>query len=180
MHFPGVLGPFHERVELFSQLYVDAMARFNAVQKAVTALALLHNVAATSSASQVTLPGYGSFVGTTVSETLTRKPLPKPVDAWLGIDYVSQPVGESRFTAVGPPEPFEGVKNATQYGFSCHQDPLDITFPVDEACLNMNVFRPRNVSAHEKLPVLIWIHGVSADSRRYWDLSDRLGWLCCW
>lgn len=164
MHLPGVFAQFHERVELFSQLYIGAMARFNTVQKALTTLALLNNVAATYSSSQVTLPGYGSFVGTTISETLTKKPLPKPVDAWLGIDYVSQPVGDARFTAVGPPEPFEGVKNATQYGFSCHQDPLDITYPVNEACLNMNVFRPQNVSAHEKLPVLIWIHGVGAES----------------
>lgn len=149
------------RSELLSQLYVSVMTRLTMAQKTLTTLVWLSSVASTQAAPQVTLPGYGSFVGTTISQTLTKKPLPKPVDAWLGIDYVSQPVGKARFAPVGPPESFEGVKNATQYGFSCHQDPRDITYEVNEACLNMNVFRPQNVSAHEKLPVLVWIHGVS-------------------
>jgi acetylcholinesterase len=166
MYLVGAATRFDECFELFSQLYVSAMARFTAMQKTVATLVWLSSVATTRGASEVTLPGYGSFFGTTISQTLTKKSLPKPVDAWLGIDYVSQPVGEARFAPVGPPEPFEGVKNATQYGFSCHQDPLDITYEVNEACLNMNVFRPQNVSTHEKLPVLIWIHGVSFDSKR--------------
>ncbi|EMD64427.1 hypothetical protein COCSADRAFT_160639 [Bipolaris sorokiniana ND90Pr] len=139
-------------------------------QKTFTTLVWLSSVASTQAAPQVKLPGYGSFVGTTIFQTLTKKPLPKPVDAWLGIDYVSQPVGDARFAPVGPPEPFEGMKNATQYGFSCHQDPQDITYEVNEACLSMNVFRPQNVSTHEKLPVLVWIHGggfVAGSSRSF-------------
>lgn len=161
---------FDGDVELFLQLYVSAMARLTAVQRTLTTLVWLSSVAAnTHGAAEVALPGYGSFVGTTISQTLTKKPLPKPVDAWLGIDYVSQPVGEARFAPVGPPEPFQGVRNATQYGFSCHQDPLDITYEVNEACLNMNVFRPQNVSAQAKLPVLIWIHGVSLSYDIYVD-----------
>lgn len=133
-----------------------------AVQRTLTTLVWLSSLATTTqSASVVSLPGYGSFVGTTISQTLTKKALPQAVDAWLGIDYVSQPVGEARFAPATPPKPFQGTKNATQYGFSCHQDPLDISYEVNEACLNMNVFRPQNVSAGEKLPVLVWIHGVS-------------------
>lgn len=155
-----------------------------AVQRTLATLVWLSSLASTQGASSVTLPGYGSFVGTTISQTLTKKPLPQPVDAWLGIDYVSQPVGEARFAPVGPPEPFQGTKNATQYGFSCHQDPLDISYDVNEACLNMNVFRPQNVSADEKLPVLVWIHGVSlrvGDVCRgeIWLTWYGLGRFCC-
>ncbi|KAL5120838.1 hypothetical protein ACEQ8H_001319 [Pleosporales sp. CAS-2024a] len=107
----------------------------------------------------VTLPGYGSFVGTTVRQTLTSKALPVPVDAWLGIDYAAQPVGERRFARPGPPAAFEGTKNATAYGFACIQDPEELPYPQDEACLSMNVFRPKNMTWSEKAPVLIWIHG---------------------
>ncbi|EUC30368.1 hypothetical protein COCCADRAFT_104118 [Bipolaris zeicola 26-R-13] len=165
------------RSELLSQLYVSVMTRLTMAQKTLTTLVWLSSVASTQAAPQVTLPGYGSFVGTTISQTLTKKPLPKPVDAWLGIDYVSQPVGEARFAPVGPPESFEGVKNATQYGFSCHQDPRDVTYEVNEACLNMNVFRPQNVSAHEKLPVLVWIHGVNSFGFLPSPVFERLGLL---
>jgi acetylcholinesterase len=127
-----------------------------------TLLASLSSVIATySTSSEVTLPGYGTFLGTTVSQTLTKKPLPRSVDAWLGIDYASQPIGEARFAPVGAPAPFDGVKNASSYGYSCFQDPEELPYELDEACLSMNVFRPQGVGETEKLPVLIWIHGVS-------------------
>lgn len=123
---------------------------------AVAVLALPKSVAA----REVTLEGYGTFAGTTLDQTLTKKPLPAGVDAWLGIDYASQPTGENRFAPVGPPAQFSGVKNATQYGYTCHQDPATNTYTMNEACLNMNVFRPQNTTSSSKLPVLIWIHGV--------------------
>ncbi|KAL1646098.1 hypothetical protein SLS58_003518 [Diplodia intermedia] len=107
----------------------------------------------------VTLPGYGSFVGTTVGQTLTKKPLPAAVDAWLGIDYASQPVGEGRFAPVGPPAAFQGWRNASAYGYVCVQDPEEVSYAQDEACLSMNVFRPQGISLDEKLPLLVWIHG---------------------
>jgi hypothetical protein len=154
-----------ERVVSTLYSHVDAiMGQVNMTQRLLTTFALLtslSSVIATNKTSEITLPGYGTFLGTTVSQTLTRKPLPRPVDAWLGIDYASQPVGEARFAPVGAPEPFPGVKNASSYGYSCFQDPEDITYEMDEACLSMNVFRPQGVEDHGKLPVLIWIHGVS-------------------
>ena len=127
------------------------------------ALAFLAATSPTQAAGSITLPGYGTFIGTTINQTLTKKSLPNTVDAWLGIDYASQPIGEKRFAPVGSPLPFAGEKNATNYGFSCIQDPAMVSYDQDEACLSMNVFRPRNVSSGAKLPVLIWIHGVRKD-----------------
>ncbi|EKG16480.1 Carboxylesterase type B [Macrophomina phaseolina MS6] len=146
------------------------MGLFGAFQRYLTTFAVLTSLSAAEIAPGVTLPGYGSFVGTSVSQTLTKKPLPATVNAWLGIDYASQPVGESRFAPVGPPAAFSGWKNASQYGYSCIQDPEELPYPQDEACLSMNVFRPQNVSLDEKLPVLIWIHGggfVSGSARSF-------------
>jgi len=152
------------------------MGHTSMAQRLLTSLALLttsvSSVTATyNTSSAVTLPGYGTFVGTTVSQTLTKKPLPRAVDAWLGIDYASQPVGEARFAPVGAPEPFDGVKNASSYGYSCFQDPDELPYELDEACLSMNVFRPQGLAEDAELPVLIWIHGGGfvAGSARSFD-----------
>ena len=166
-----------KRVASILHFCIDAiMGHTSMAQRLLTSFALLTTSvssvsAAYNTSSVVTLPGYGTFVGTTVSQTLTKKPLPRAVDAWLGIDYASQPVGEVRFAPVGAPEPFDGVKNASSYGYSCFQDPLDITYEMDEACLSMNVFRPQGVAEDAKLPVLIWIHGGGfvAGSARSFD-----------
>ncbi|KAF2853737.1 alpha/beta-hydrolase [Plenodomus tracheiphilus IPT5] len=143
------------------------MGIFNTAQRVVAALAICNGVQASH---EVSLPGYGRFVGTTISQTLTNKALPATVDAWLGIDFASQPVGEARFAPVGPPAAFDGVKNATQYGLSCVQDPETLPYEQGEACLSMNVFRPQNVSADAKLPILLWIYGgafVTGSSRSF-------------
>ncbi|KAF1962371.1 acetylcholinesterase precursor [Byssothecium circinans] len=153
--------------------FSDAMGISCLVQRFVGALAVFsalpfnlvgHGV------SRVTLSGYGSFVGTTISQTLTKNPLPATVDAWLGIDYASQPVGDGRFAPVGAPLPFEGPKNASRYGLSCIQDAAQAPYEQGEACLSMNVFRPQDVSSNAKLPVLVWIHGggfVSGSARSF-------------
>ncbi|KAL8404357.1 hypothetical protein RB594_009270 [Gaeumannomyces avenae] len=111
----------------------------------------------------ISLGGYGSFSGTVVNSTQTGRPLPAPVDAWLGIDYSTQPVGDGRFRPVTWPAPFDGVKPAVRFGKSCVQGPPG-TIPAgeeDEACLSFNVFRTRGVPLGQKTPVLVWIHGGS-------------------
>lgn len=110
----------------------------------------------------VTLEGYGTFSGTVINETLSGQALTAPVDAWLGMDYATQPVGDGRFAPVTWPESFDGVKAATEYGKACIQDPTSVAITdQDEACLNFNVFRTQGVALTEKLPVLVWIHGGS-------------------
>ena len=150
-----------ERVTSILLTHIDAMMGHTSMaQRLLTTFAVLTSVTATyNTSSQVTLPGYGTFAGTTVSQTLTKKPLPRAVDAWLGIDYASQPIGEARFAPVGAPEPFDGVRNASSYGYSCFQDPDELPYELEEACLSMNVFRPQGVADDAELPVLIWIHG---------------------
>ena len=156
-----------ESLSGLSIYYLDNMGFTGVAQRYLAALAVLTSA---GSASTVTLPGYGSFAGTTISQYLTKRPLPATVDAWLGIDYASQPVGEHRFAPVGSPAAFSGTKNATQYGYACVQDVSMVPYPQDEACLSLNVFRPQNVSSTAKLPVLIWIHGggfVSGSARSF-------------
>lgn len=108
----------------------------------------------------ITLDGYGEFTGTVINTTFSGRPLPAPVDAWLGMDYATQPTGENRFKPVDWPAPFDGVKAATTYGKTCIQDPTSTKIETqDEACLNFNVFRTKDVPLNKRLPVLVWIHG---------------------
>lgn len=109
----------------------------------------------------VTLEGFGVFGGIVVDKTLSGQSLERPVDAWLGMDFSNQPVGEDRFKPIGWPEPFEGIKLATDYGKACPQA-VTAALPIDaqaEDCLKFNVYRTKGVPLDQKLPVLLWIHG---------------------
>jgi acetylcholinesterase len=85
-------------------------------------LAALTATAQAGKHNTVTLDGYGSFSGTSVNETLSGYALPQTVDAWLGMDYAVQPVGDLRFTPSTWPAPFDGVKDAASYGKACIQE----------------------------------------------------------
>lgn len=109
----------------------------------------------------VTLPGYGSFQGTHVVANLLRTvTFSKSVDAWLGVDYSTQPIGEDRFKPVTWPAAFEGIKDATSYGPACWQNVYGSAFQ-SEACLNLNVYRPSGIPVDQKLPVFVFLHGGS-------------------
>ncbi|OTA99787.1 hypothetical protein M426DRAFT_76166 [Hypoxylon sp. CI-4A] len=108
------------------------------------------------------LENYGNFTGTTIEKTLSGVGLPNSVDAWLGIDYATQPVGNGRFKPVEWPAPFNGVKAAAKYGKACIQDPKYVSIEAQgEACLNFNVYRTQGVLLSKKLPVFVYIHGGS-------------------
>jgi len=138
------------------------------IMKPVTVCASLASQAVLGSAAPgcvhrpVSLDGYGVFSGTTVNATYSGQTISPPVDAWLGIDYTTQPAGQGRrFTAPDWPAPFEGVRAADTYGKACIQE-ISASLPAaiqDEACLNFNVFRTPGVPLSKKLPVLVWIHG---------------------
>lgn len=84
--------------------------------------------------------------------------------SWKGIPFAAPPVGPLRWRAPQPAAKWSGVRPATDYGHDCMQKP----FPSDAAplgtepaedCLVMNVWRPANVAAGKKLPVMVWIYG---------------------
>ena len=84
--------------------------------------------------------------------------------AFLGIPFAQPPVGDLRFAAPVPPEPWEGVRDATAYGATAQLgDPGDTLIPEPsipgEATLNVNVFTPAAGDRAAALPVLVWIHG---------------------
>jgi len=109
----------------------------------------------------VHLPEYGSFLGTQLAYNAKKTVLfNPPVDAWMGVEYSTQPVGEERFKPVTWPKSFEGIKNVSSSGPACFQN-LYSSVAQSEACLTINVYRPSSVSMEEKLPSLIYLHGGS-------------------
>ncbi|KAH8702914.1 Alpha/Beta hydrolase protein [Phaeosphaeriaceae sp. PMI808] len=109
----------------------------------------------------IKVPGYGSFQGTQVltnlKKTTTFRSL---VNAWLGVEYSSQPIGQARFKAVGLPGAFDGTKDATAFGPACWQN-IYSSLSQSEACLTISVFRPSRIPLGQKLPVLVYLHGGS-------------------
>ncbi len=74
-----------------------------------------------------------------------------------GIPFAAPPVGDLRWKAPQPVIPWEGVRDASQFGPS----PLSsMGFPKDasENCLYLNVWTPAK-SAKDRLPVMVWIYG---------------------
>jgi para-nitrobenzyl esterase len=93
------------------------------------------------------------------------------VRVFRGIPYAAPPIGDLRWRPPQPVELWEGVRDCTEFGFSC----LYVPYPPDslwtgpewddpaeqnEDCLHLNVWTTAE-SPDEKRPVMVWIHGGS-------------------
>lgn len=93
---------------------------------------------------------------------------PEASAAFLGIPFAEAPIGELRFAAPVPKAPWEGVRDALEFGATAQRGDPGVTLIPEpsvpgESTLNVNVFTPNPVAAEPGagagLPVLVWIHG---------------------
>ncbi|AXI80505.1 carboxylesterase/lipase family protein [Peterkaempfera bronchialis] len=91
---------------------------------------------------------------------------PGGVAAFLGIPYAAPPFGPRRLRPPQSPEPWDGERNAFDYGPTAPKPgypPALATLLPDpvvpgEECLNLNVWTPAP-GRDSALPVMVWIHG---------------------
>ncbi|XP_052741654.1 juvenile hormone esterase isoform X2 [Bicyclus anynana] len=81
--------------------------------------------------------------------------------SFKGVPYAKPPINELRFTAPEPPEPWEGVRDATKECNICAQfDRESLKVIGDEDCLYLNVYTPSLPQADASLlPVMVFSHG---------------------
>lgn len=77
------------------------------------------------------------------------------VQRFLGVPYAAPPVGALRWQPPRPVAAWTGVKPTLENPASC---PENVTYPVSEDCLYLNVFRPKPTSVGPR-PVVVYIHG---------------------
>ncbi|OJW73843.1 MAG: hypothetical protein BGO57_04330 [Sphingomonadales bacterium 63-6] len=92
------------------------------------------------------------------------------ITVFKGIPFAAPPVGDLRWEQPQPPAKWSGVRDGSQYGAPCIQNPAPNRFPkngatdfnnapeMSEDCLYLNVWTPAK-TGKEKLPVMIWLYG---------------------
>jgi para-nitrobenzyl esterase len=120
-----------------------------AAAAAVIALAAAADPAFASDTVKV---AQGALHGATVGEVTSFKDIP----------FAAPPVGDLRWRPPQPAKPWNGVREAVDYGPMCMQ--MRQTTPdtkQSEDCLQLNVWTPANFKPGAKLPVMVFIHGGS-------------------
>ena len=85
------------------------------------------------------------------------------IEIFKNIPFAEPPIGDLRFKAPVEKKPWDGVLDATEYGFNAFQGftMLEAWFgkqvPESEDCLNLNIWTPAADS--KKRPVMFWVHG---------------------
>jgi acetylcholinesterase len=124
----------------------------------------------------VTIP-QASLVG-----TIIENDFPVPVEAWLGIPYAQSPIDSLRFAKPQPLASSNETFSANTFGPRCPGKQLlppgggpDVW---SEDCLTANVFRPTNMPAGKKVPVMVYVHGgaFNRGTAKMHNTASMVGW----
>lgn len=87
------------------------------------------------------------------------------VKTWKGLRYAAAPVGDLRWRAPVPPQPWTEIADATAFGPVSPQPrspiPMGLGTRADEDCLFLNIWAPSDGDAAQSRPkpVMVWVHG---------------------
>ncbi len=105
---------------------------------------------------------YGTIRGTEIADGVV---------AWRGIPYAQPPAGDLRLRPPQPPLPWQGVRDAAEYGLRSLQPPEQFPEPgppFGEDCLYLNVTAPEGAGGR---PVLFWVHGGGYETGSGTDMA---------
>ena len=86
------------------------------------------------------------------------------VTRWRSIPYARPPIGQLRFRAPQPVEPWTGVRRCHDFAYCAPQEHKSTMLrpgnyqPMSEDCLTLNVTAPEPPT-EQPLPVMVFIHG---------------------
>lgn len=94
----------------------------------------------------------------------------KGISVFKGIPFAAAPVGDLRWKAPQPVEPWQGIRKADRFGASPMQSsPASFSMwteeylipkePISEDCLYLNIWSGGDAGDKTKRPVLVWIYG---------------------
>lgn len=120
-------------------------------------------------ACSVNEPGVGDIVQLESGKVSGVQDTLSGVISFKGIPFAAPPVGELRWKAPQPVEPWEGIRECSSFGPSPMQaSPAPFMFwseeflipaePISEDCLYLNVWTHAEAPS-DKLPVLVYIYG---------------------
>jgi para-nitrobenzyl esterase len=89
------------------------------------------------------------------------------VSEFKGIPFAAPPLGDLRWKAPQPVQPWTGVKQTARFGDACMQGGggggAGLGIPYSEDCLYLDVWSPAKAPS-DKLPVIVWIYGGGFNS----------------
>lgn len=89
------------------------------------------------------------------------------IGEFKGIPFAAPPVGELRWKAPQPAQPWQGARKSVAFGPACMQGPIlaqmGSTAAQSEDCLYIDVWTPANTPT-DRLPVIAWIYGGGFNS----------------
>ena len=109
-------------------------------------------------------PGFAQSPAPVMTESgLVRGAAEPGLTVYKGIPFAAPPVGDLRWRAPQPPQPWTDVLDATSFGPVSPQPrspiPMGLGTRADEDCLFLNIWAPSGSSAGGARPVMVWLHG---------------------